>query len=181
MVVWLAALAAIAATSAATAAADPQRSMSDDGVDRSPLFGDVRDRLGCQLPGHTHYPFCNTSLPIALRAADLVRRVKNADKPALLTARAVKPLPELGVPSYYYGTNCLHTAITECVGGRCPTAFPAAPNWQSSFDVGTMEQMAAVVGKELRAAFNLNVRARPGRLSGLSFPERFPILKIHWV
>ena len=49
-------------------------------------------------------------------------------------------------------------AIIECTpGGRCATAFPAAPNWQSTFDHSTMEAMAAVVGKELRAAFNLGV------------------------
>lgn len=28
----------------------------------APHFHDVRDRLGCQRPGHTQYPFCNTSL-----------------------------------------------------------------------------------------------------------------------
>ena len=120
-------------------------------------FGDVRDRLGCQLPGHTHYPFCDTSLTAADRAADLVSRINVTDKPALLTARATRALPALGVPSYYYGTNCLHSSITECAGSRCPTSFPSAPNWQSTFDTDTMEKMAAIVGKELRAAFNLGI------------------------
>ena len=120
-----------------------------------PHFGDVRDRMGCQLPGHTHYPFCDTSKTIAERAADLVARIHDADKPALLTARANRALPYLGVPSYYYGTNCLHSAITECSGSQCPTSFPAAPNWAATFDVPTMTSMAAIVGKELRAAFAL--------------------------
>ena len=42
------------------------------------FFGDVRDRLGCQLPGHTHYPFCNVSLSATARAADLVSRIAAA-------------------------------------------------------------------------------------------------------
>ena len=102
-------------------------------------------------------PAGNTSLSPRQRAADLVSRIDDAAKPGLLTAREVVALPEIGVPSYYYGTNCLHSAITECAGERCPTAFPAAPNWQATFHAGTMEAMAAVVGKELRAAFNLGI------------------------
>ena len=119
------------------------------------FFGDVRDRLGCQLPTHTDYPFCDTSKSVAERAADLVSRIKDEDKPALLTARADRALPYLGVPSYYYGTNCLHSAITECAGDRCPTSFPAATNWIATFDSATMTAMAATVGRELRAAFVL--------------------------
>ena len=70
-------------------------------------------------------------------------RIDDAAKPGLLTVREVVALPEIGVPSYYYGTNCLHSAITECAGERCPTPFPAAPNWQATFHAGTMEAMAA--------------------------------------
>ena len=53
------------------------------------IFGDVRDRLGCQLPGHTLYPFCNSSLPTKDRVADLIPRIPNELKPGFLTARAV--------------------------------------------------------------------------------------------
>ena len=63
-------------------------------------FGDVRDRLACQLPGHTAYPFCDTTKPIEARVADLIQRINDTDKPGLLTARAVAPLPYLGVPGY---------------------------------------------------------------------------------
>eukprot|EP01052_Picozoa_sp_SAG31_P028825 SAG31_NODE_2815_length_5045_cov_3.196522_4_plen_299_part_00 len=62
----------------------------------TPHFGDVRDRMGCQLPNHTHYLFCDTSKSIPERAADLVARIHDADKPGLLTARANKALPYLG-------------------------------------------------------------------------------------
>ena len=72
------------------------------------IFGDVRDRLGCQLPGHTLYPFCNSSLPTKDRVADLIPRIPNELKPGLLTARAVVAIPSIGVPSYYW---CVLTCL----------------------------------------------------------------------
>ena len=38
--------------------------------------------------GHNSYPFCNSTLPLDARVRDLVRRIKDEDKPKLLTARA---------------------------------------------------------------------------------------------
>ena len=48
------------------------------------------------------YPFCNTSRPTDARVADLVSRIRREDKAMLLTARAMLPLPYLGVPAYYW-------------------------------------------------------------------------------
>lgn len=45
--------------------------------------------LAC-LAGFDHYPFCNTSLLISDRVDDLVGRIQDADKPAVLTAREIK-------------------------------------------------------------------------------------------
>ena len=66
------------------------------------IFGDVRDRLGCQLPGHTDYQFCNASLSTKDRVKDLMQRIPDNLKPSLLTARACAAIPEIGVPSYYW-------------------------------------------------------------------------------
>lgn len=41
--------------------------------------------------GHDHYPFCNTSLSLDDRVRDLVSRIKDEDKPNLLTARGHLP------------------------------------------------------------------------------------------
>ena len=58
------------------------------------------------------FPFCNTGLELEARVSDLIRRIQDEDKANLLTARGIggilKDLPELGVPGYYWGTNCLH-------------------------------------------------------------------------
>ena len=67
--------------------------------------GSVLDERACHQPGHTSYPFCDTSKTIAERVADLISRVKDEDKPALLTARgwpqgATKSLAYLGVPPH---------------------------------------------------------------------------------
>jgi len=66
--------------------------------------------LFSRLAGHDHYPFCNTSMPLDDRVRDLVSRIKDVDKPNLLTARGhtrraggQQALPELGVPAYYWG------------------------------------------------------------------------------
>jgi hypothetical protein len=68
------------------------------------------------LPPHDGYPFCNTSALIEDRVRDLVSRIDNAIKPNLLTARGhggdgshLQNISELGVPGYYWGTNCLHS------------------------------------------------------------------------
>ena len=48
------------------------------------------------------YPFCDTSRSTDARVADLVSRIRREDKAMLLTARAMLPLPYLGVPAYYW-------------------------------------------------------------------------------
>ena len=124
--------------------------------------------------GFDHFPFCNTSLALDERVWDLVKRIPESKKPNLLTARGwlhtspfVKPgypdyggrqaLPELGVPSYYWGSNCIHSAqFANCTSdGRCSTAFPSHPSWAATFDRRLARQMAAVIGRETRAGWNL--------------------------
>jgi hypothetical protein len=77
--------------------------------------------------------------PFSLK--DLVARINDTDKPNLLTARGkggggkeMQALPALGVPAYYWGTNCLHSLNGgQCVLNsknetRCPTNFPSGPS-----------------------------------------------------
>ena len=121
--------------------------------------------------GFNHFPFCNTSLARDDRVRDLVSRIADADKANLLTARGHlnkmvsgmfptyggrQALPELGVPSYYWGSNCIHSSMfSNCTeGGRCSTSFPSHPSWAATFDRGLVRSMAAVVGRETRAGFN---------------------------
>ena len=61
----------------------------------------------CHLPGHTDYPFCNVSLTMEERVADLVSRIRPEEKAPLLTAREspLGGIPRLGLPEYDWGTN----------------------------------------------------------------------------
>jgi beta-glucosidase-like glycosyl hydrolase len=65
--------------------------------------------------------------------------------------------PALGVPAYYWGTNCLHSLNGgECVVDshnvtKCPTNFPSGPSFGATFNRGLITKMANVIGVELRA------------------------------
>ena len=65
----------------------------------------------CAAPPHDAYPFCNISLSLDDRIRDLLPRIADADKPALMTARAHQALPYLGIPAYYWGSNCIHSSM----------------------------------------------------------------------
>lgn len=72
----------------------------------------------------------------------------------------MQPLPYLGVPEYYWGTNCLHSVLnlvndTGCVGrGKCPVSFPANTGFAATFDRSTITAMAGTIGRELRSLYN---------------------------
>lgn len=110
----------------------------------------------CVESGHTQYPFCNTSLSLDSRVRDLVSRILPEDKPGLLTARAHKGLPYLGVPSYYWGSNCIHSSMfSNCTkDGKCSTSFPSGPSAAATFDTPLIMEMAKVIAIETRAGWN---------------------------
>lgn len=100
-----------------------------------------------------------------------VGRIKFEDKPNLLMARGanqfirpdgdkMQPLPYLGVPEYYWGTNCLHSVLnlvndTGCIArGKCPVSFPANTGFAATFDRATITAMAGTIGRELRSLYN---------------------------
>jgi len=113
----------------------------------------------CTAP-HNHYPFCNTSLAIEDRITNLMTYIDDAVKPNLLTARGgpdgLQNLSHVGVPSYYWGTNCLHSVGAPCTfDGHCPTNFPSGPSMAASFDRKMIADVATTVGRELRALYNV--------------------------
>jgi len=111
----------------------------------------------CREPGAaTKWPFCNVTLPREQRLADLVARVNLSEIGSQLTARQSEPLPRLGIPSYYYGTNVLHGfREAGCVGQHCPTSFPTPPNFGAAFNRSLSEAMGRSFGTELRAMYNV--------------------------
>ena len=119
--------------------------------------------MACKSAPYSALPFCDTSLSVDDRVKDLVSRIKDTDKPDLLTARASKPLPDIGVPAYYWGTNCIHSVENgahgevpnRCIDGKCATFFPNPPNWMSAFNRTSMRAMASTMAKELRGLYNI--------------------------
>jgi hypothetical protein len=108
-------------------------------------------RRACSGDGDPQrYRFCDTSLPAAERAADLVSRLTLDEKPALMTARHSAPIDRLGVPAYDWGVNSIHGNQVQC-GTRCATNYPlpigVAASWNRSL-VFALSNMMAV---ELRA------------------------------
>jgi len=138
--------------------------------------------------GYDHFPFCNASMSVDDRVRDLIARIADEDKANLLTARGFEKsrgrqaLPELGVPSYYWGSNCIHSSMSSnCTDGpdsRCSTSFPSGPSWAATFDRMLMQEMAAVVGQETRAFFNLGNFTDNGR-NGMGLDCWGPVLNIN--
>ena len=108
---------------------------------------------GARLP----FPFCNASLPLDERLADLLPRATFAEKAALLTSSGAA-IPRLGVPrlgsaedTHGIGSAC-GSAAPNSTG--CPTTFPAGPNMGASFDRELWRLIGATLGKEGRALNN---------------------------
>lgn len=125
--------------------------------------GSVVDDRACHAPGHTSYPFCDTSLSKQARVADLVSRIQDDDKPKLLTARGWPQgtpigLPYLGVPAHDWGLNCVHgiqsTAVNTSDGTMvAPTSFPNPVGLGASWNMTNTLVMGKIMGVELRAAY----------------------------
>ena len=105
-------------------------------------------------------PYCNASLPVEARVADLVARMSPAEKAAALDS-GVPAIARLGVPSMHSG-EALHGALTGCLGAPapgstgCPTSFPCPTALGAAFDEALWTQVGLAIGTETRALYNLN-------------------------
>ena len=63
-------------------------------------------------------------------------------------------------------SNC-----TDGPDSRCSTSFPSGPSWAATFDRMLMQEMAAVVGQETRAFFNLGNFTDNGRTRDASLQD----------
>lgn len=113
-------------------------------------------------PPHDKYPFCDTSLTIEARVADLVGRIPDAKKAHLLTARGwpqghPETLEEIGVPAHDWGLNCIHGVQSSCyhdpATGRdvCATSFPNPNALGAAFNMTNVLVMGQYIGRETRA------------------------------
>ena len=89
--------------------------------------------LTCADAPLNSFPYCNTSLSVEERVADLLSRMTPDEKAAILDA-GVPAIPRLGLPSMSSG-EALHGACTGCLAAdKCPTSFPAPIALGAAFD-----------------------------------------------
>ena len=132
----------------------------------------VTNRSRACVAPHAHYPFCNTSLSLAARVWDLIGRIRDADKPGLLTARGwrqgnLTALDYLGVPGHDWGLNCVHGVQSTCIGDVCPTSFPNPNALGASWNMSNVHEMGRVIGMEARALWLAGAR-EPSSWSGMA-------------
>ncbi|CAO2141541.1 unnamed protein product [Urochloa humidicola] len=106
-------------------------------------------------------PFCNTKLPAAQRAADLVSRLTPAEKVAQLGDIA-PGVPRLGVPGYKWWNEALHGVAISGKGihldqgaVRAATSFPQVLLTTAAFNDNLWFRIGQATGKEARALYNL--------------------------
>ncbi|OEL36686.1 putative beta-D-xylosidase 7 [Dichanthelium oligosanthes] len=106
-------------------------------------------------------PFCNTKLPAAQRAADLVSRMTPAEKASQLGDIA-PGVPRLGVPAYKWWNEALHGVAISGKGihmdkgaVRSATSFPQVLLTAASFNDNLWFRIGQATGKEARAFYNI--------------------------
>ncbi|CAK9176754.1 unnamed protein product [Ilex paraguariensis] len=118
-------------------------------------------------PSTSDNPFCNTSLPYADRAKDLVSRLTLQEKVQQLVNGA-RGISRLGVPAYEWWSEALHGVSNTGPGvhfnATVPgaTSFPAVILSAASFNASLWLELGRVVSTEARAMYN-------GGLAGLTF------------
>lgn len=109
-------------------------------------------------PKRLSAPFCNESLPIEQRVADLTDRATWQEKLSMLNHKN-RGIRRLAVPKFQY-SECLHGVETKCgvpsAGNStgCPTSFPCALGSSASFNSSLFRVLGQAIGREARAFFN---------------------------
>ena len=126
--------------------------------------------VGMALAGGTRagaqeaFPFQDPALPTAQRVDDLVSRMTLPEKAAQMGTDA-PAITRLGVPAYYWWSECLHG---DAVGPA--TVFPEPIGLAATFDLALHAQVANAISDEDRAWYNRTGGAgHPQGFHGLTF------------
>ncbi|KAI3895097.1 hypothetical protein MKW92_048081 [Papaver armeniacum] len=124
-------------------------------------------------PSTNSYLFCNISLPISERVANLISLLTLQEKIGHLgnTAPAIR---RLGIPSYEWWSEALHGVSNEGLGIRFDGLIRSATSFQekvlpqviltaASFDTQLWYRIGQAIGVEARAVYNA------GQASGMTF------------
>lgn len=116
----------------------------------------------CNKPnGADGYPFCNTSLSVEKRVANLVGLLTTEEKIGLLVNKAAA-VPRLGIPTYEWWNEALHgvatspgVSFTASAGPiASATSFPQPILTASSFNSTLFNKIGQVISTEARALHN---------------------------
>ncbi|KAJ4824864.1 Endo-1,4-beta-xylanase 2 [Turnera subulata] len=118
-------------------------------------------------PSLAGFGFCNTSLGVSDRVADLVGRLTLQEK-ILFLVNSAGSVSRLGIPKYEWWSEALHgvsyvgpgTHFSSLVPGA--TSFPQVILTAASFNASLFEAIGKVVSTEARAMYNVG-------LAGLTF------------
>ncbi|XLR17111.1 hypothetical protein S83_045049 [Arachis hypogaea] len=128
------------------------------GAQNSPVFAcDV-----AKNPALAGYGFCNKSLSVSARVADLVGRLTLQEKIGNLVNTA-SDVSRLGIPKYEWWSEALHGVSNVGPGTRFSSVVPAATSFPmpitiaASFNSTLFETIGRVVSTEARAMHNVGL------------------------
>lgn len=102
------------------------------------------------------YPFQDTSLSFAERAADLVSRMTLEEKVSQI-GNNNPAIPRLGVAKYDYWKEALH-GIANLSPGQTATSFPYSIAMAATWDPDLMEEVGTAISDEARGYNNQGLR-----------------------
>lgn len=126
---------------------------------------------GCLDRSVRSLPFCDPTLSIEARVADLVSRMTLSEKIGLTGADLTKDnacdtkdpgVSRLGIPPMQWLVETNSMAASACYNGTCATSFPSAQNLASSFNKTVWRTKGQVIGLEMRALNNLDWKRADG-------------------
>ena len=122
--------------------------------------------------------FCDHTLPVAIRVADILPRLNLTQRLSQFSGIA-PAVPELGMIEYNYGGEALHGIWASCVTTtnttKCPTQFGAPLAMSCSFNRRLWRAVASATSTEIRAFYDaaaadpLNANTSAKSLEGLPF------------
>jgi beta-glucosidase len=110
-------------------------------------------------------PYLNTSLPIDVRARDLISRLTLEEK-VYQMMNHTPAIPRLNIPEYNWWNEALHGVARSGIA----TIFPQAIGMSATFDDSLIFKVASTISDEARAMYNASIKmGNRNQYAGLSF------------